>query len=108
MVNILISEDRQLIEQLEVALSTQEKLYRILLDRMEDKDTIIRLLKLENQQIANEKLELEQERDNLQEENFELRQEIDSLKNENNELRQLANPYSPDGLSIEDSFHDEY
>lgn len=108
MANILISEDRQLIEQLELALSNQANLCRILLNRMEEKDTMIRLLQLENQQIGNEKLALKQERDNLQDENFELRQEVDSLKDENLELRQLANPYSPDGLSIEDSFHDEY
>lgn len=108
MANILISENRQLIEQLEIALSTQANLYRILLERMEAKDTLIELLQIEKQQISYEKLELQEVRDNLQDENLELRQEVDSLKDENLELRQLANPYSPDGLSIEDSLDEEY
>lgn len=36
MANILISENRQLIEQLEIALSTQENLYRILLEEKDE------------------------------------------------------------------------
>ncbi|MFM9267842.1 hypothetical protein [Tychonema sp. BBK16] len=115
MANIQISENRQLSEQLEIALSTQANLNRILLEKMEAKDTIIELLQIEVQQIkgkltylANENLEMQQERDDLQDENLELQQEVDSLKDENLELRQRVDPFSPDCLSIEDSFDEEY
>ncbi|MEG3894058.1 MULTISPECIES: hypothetical protein [unclassified Microcoleus] len=115
MANILISENRQLIEQLEIALSTQANLYRILLEKMEAKDKTIELLQIENQQIKgklsyldHENLELQQERDELQDENLELQQKVDSLEDRNLELRQRVDPCSPDGLSIEDSFDDEY
>ena len=42
MANILISENRQLIEQLEIAHSTQENLYRILLEEKEAQDETIK------------------------------------------------------------------
>ena len=63
MANILISENRQLIEQLEIALSTQENLYRILL---EEKD----------ETIEEQRQELEANGEKFQEQ----RQEIDDLK----------------------------
>lgn len=63
MANILISENRQLIEQLEIALSTQENLYRILL---EEKD----------ETIEEQRQELEANGEKFEEQ----RQEIDDLK----------------------------
>jgi predicted nuclease with TOPRIM domain len=122
MANILISENRQLIEQLEIALSTQANLYRILLEKMEAKDKTIELLQIENQQKCNEKLELQQKLDDSEDEKLELQQKlddsedeklelqqkIDSLEDENFELRQRVDPYSPDCLSIEDSLDEEY
>jgi chromosome segregation ATPase len=44
MAKILISEYRQLIEQLEIAFYTQEKLYRILLEEKEAQDETISVL----------------------------------------------------------------
>ena len=122
MANILLSENRQLIEQLEIALSTQANLYRILLEKMEAKDKTIELLQIENQQKCNEKLELQQKLDDSEDEKLELQQKlddsedeklelqhkIDSLEDENRELRQRVDPFSPDCLSIEDSFDEEY
>ena len=115
MANILICENRQLIEQLEIALSTQANLYRILLEKMEAKDTIIELLQIEIQQIqcklsylGNENLELQQKLDDSEDEKLELQYKVDSLEDRNLELRQLANPCSPDCLSIEDYFDEEY
>jgi chromosome segregation ATPase len=122
MANILISENRQLIEQLEIALSTQANLYRILLEKMEAKDKTIELLQIENQQKCNEKLELQQKLDDSEDEKLELQQKlddsedkklelqhkIDSLEDQNRELRQRVDPFSADGLSIEDSFYEEY
>lgn len=115
MANIQISENRQLSEQFEIALSTQANLNRILLEKMEAKDTIIELLQIEIQQIqcklsylGNENLELQQKLDDSEDEKLELQYKVDSLEDRNLELRQLANPYSPDCLSIEDSFDEEY
>jgi chromosome segregation ATPase len=136
MANIQISENRQLIEQLEIALSTQANLYRILLEKMEAKDKTIELLQIENQQKCNEKLELQQKLDDSEDEKLELQQKlddsedeklelqqklddsedeklelqhkIDSLEDENLELRQRVDPFSPDCLSIEDSSDEEY
>ena len=122
MANIQIAENRQLIEQLEIALSTQANLYRILLEKIEAKDKTIELLQIENLQKCNEKLELQQKLDdseqeklelqekldNSEDEKLELQHKIDSLEDENRELRQRVDPFSPDGLSIEDSFEEEY
>jgi len=108
MANIQIAENRPLSELVEIALSTQANLNRILLEKIEAKDKTIELLQIENQQKCNENLELQQERDDLQDENLELQQEVDSLKDENLELRQRVDPFSPDCLSIEDSFDEEY
>ncbi len=65
MANILISENRQLIEQLEIALSTQENLYRVLL---EEKD----------ETIEEQRQELEAKDEKIEEQ----RQELDDLKRE--------------------------
>lgn len=65
MANILISENRQLIEQLEIALSTQANLYRILL---EEKD----------ETIEEQRQELEAKDEKIEEQ----RQELDDLKRE--------------------------
>lgn len=108
MANILISENRQLIEQLEIALSTQANLYRILLEKMEAKDKTIELLQIENQQKCNEKLEQQQKLDDSEDEKLELQHKINSLEDENLELRQRVDPFSPDCLSIEDSLDEEY
>jgi len=108
MANIQIAENRQLIEQLEIALSTQANLYRILLEKIEAKDKTIELLQIENQQKCKENLELQQKLDDSEDEKLELQHKIDSLEDENRELRQRVDPFSPDCLSIEDSFEEEY
>jgi predicted nuclease with TOPRIM domain len=122
MANIQIAENRQLSELLEIALSTQANLNRMLLEKIEAKDKTIELLQIENQQKCNEKLELQQKLDDSEDEKLELQQKlddsedeklelqqkIDSLEDENLELRQRVDPFSPDGLSIEDSFEEEY
>ena len=122
MANIQIAENRPLSELLEIALSTQANLNRILLEKIEAKDKTIELLQIENQQKCNEKLELQQKLDdsedeklelqekldNSEDEKLELQHKIDSLEDENLELRQRVDPYSPDCLSIEDSFDEEY
>ena len=108
MANIQIAENRPLSELLEIALSTQANLYRILLEKLEAKDKTIELLQMENQQKCNEKLELQQKLDDSEDEKLELQQKIDSLEDENLELRQRVDPYSPDCLSIEDSLDEEY
>lgn len=108
MVNIQIAENRPLSELLEIALSTQANLNRILLEKIEAKDKTIELLQNENQQKCNEKLELQQKLDDSEDEKLELQHKIDSLEDENRELRQRVDPFSPDGLSIEDSFDEEY
>jgi len=108
MANIQISENRQLSELFEIALSAIANLFRTLLTKIETKDKTIELLQIENQQKCKENLELHQKLDDLQDENLELQQKVDSLKDQNLELRQLPNSYSPDCLSIEDSFEEEY
>ena len=108
MANIQIAENRQLSELLEIALSTQANLNPILLEKIEAKDKTIELLQIENQQKCNEKLELQQKLDDSEDEKLELQQKIDSLEDENLELRQRVDPFSRDGLSIEDSFEEEY
>jgi predicted RNase H-like nuclease (RuvC/YqgF family) len=108
MANILISENRQLTEQLKIAHSTQANLICTLIEEIEAKENIIELLQIQNQQKCNENLELQQERDDLQDANQELQQEVDSLKDENLELRQRVDFFSPDCLSIEDSWDEEY
>lgn len=108
MANIQIAENRQLSELLEIALSTQANLNRILLEKIEAKDKTIELLQIENQQKCNEKLELQEKLDDSEEEKLELQHKIDLLEDENRELRQRVDPFSPDCLSIEDSFDEEY
>ncbi|MEG4802430.1 hypothetical protein QUB63_15110 [Microcoleus sp. ARI1-B5] len=108
MANILISENRQLTEQLKIAHSTQANLIRILLEEIEAKDKTIELLQIENQQKCNEKFELQQKLDDSEHEKLELQYKVDSLEDRNLELQQLANPCSPDCLSIEDSFYEKY
>ena len=108
MANIQIAENRQLSELVEIALSTQANLYRILLEKIEAKDKTIELLQMENQQKCNEKFELQHKLDDSEDEKLELQQKIDSLEDENLELRQRVDPYSPDCLSIEDSLDEEY
>ena len=108
MANIQISENRQLSELFEIALSTIANSKRILLEKIEAKDKTIELLQMENQQKCTEKLELQQKLDDSEDEKLELQHKIDSLEDENLELRQRVDPYSPDCLSIEDSFDEEY
>jgi predicted nuclease with TOPRIM domain len=122
MANIQISENRQLSELFEIALSTIANSKRILLEKIEAKDKTIELLQMENQQKCNEKLELQQKLDDSEDEKLELQQKlddsedeklalqhkIDSLEDENRELRQRVDPFSPDCLSIEDSFDEQY
>ncbi|NJK77072.1 MAG: hypothetical protein HC786_20120 [Richelia sp. CSU_2_1] len=85
------SEDEKLELQQKLDDSEDEKLE--LQQRLEDSE--------------DEKFELQQEVNVLKEQKFELQQEVDSLKDRNFELLQLANPCSPDCLSIEDSFWEE-
>ena len=108
MANIQISENRQLSELFEIALSAIANLFRTLLTKIETKDKTIELLQIENQQKCKENLELQHKVDYLQDENQELQHKVDSLEEENLELRQRVDPYSPDCLSIEDSSDEEY
>jgi len=82
MANIQIAENRPLSELLEIALSTQANLNRILLEKIEAKDKTIELLQIENQQKCNEKLELQEKLDDSEDEKLELQEKLDDSEDE--------------------------